>query len=265
MAIQTAAGIARPRRRGRSTTFATALLATVLVAACGGGSSPVGSAAPGGASPAPAGGGGGGGGSAGEPYDKAKVEGAVAALSALESYLYEGKIVQTGGSGTRTQDVRGVVRTKPGPARSVAYTADGNTIVLMNVDGKDFADFGNGLAPATADQGTREESDPLALSALYAAFLSNSNDFVLAGKETVHEVASDHLVLDPDELAKVRDQFGDGNEAWVAELWLAEADGRLVKAVWGGPLAAAPESFAPPFYTIDVTDTNCTCPVTAPG
>ena len=105
----------------------------------------------------------------------------------------------------------------------------------MNVDGKDFADFGNGLAPATADQGTREESDPLALSALYGAFLGQSNDFVLAGKETVHGVPSDHLVLDPDELAKVRDQFGDGNEAWVAELWLAEADGRLVKAVWGWP------------------------------
>ena len=204
-------------------------------------------------------------GSAGEPYDEAKVKGAVQALAALDSYLYEGKIVQTGGSGTRTQDVRGVVRSKPSPARSVSYTADGDTIVLMFADGKDFADFGNGLAPATADQGTREESDPLALSALYAAFEGHADDFVLAGKETAHGVASDHLVLDPDELAKVRDQFGDGNDAWVAELWLAEADGRLVKAVWGGPQAAEPASFAPPFFTIDVTDANCDCPVTAPS
>ena len=82
----------RPRRHGRSIpTLVTALLATVLVAALrwrvepgrlGGGRR---------REPCP-------GGrrrrwrpSAGEPYDKAKVEGAVAALSALESYLYEGE------------------------------------------------------------------------------------------------------------------------------------------------------------------------------
>ncbi len=153
----------------------------------------------------------------------------------------------------------GPSRRRPG---SVAYTANGNTIVLMFVDGKDFADFGNGLAPATADQGTREDTDPLALSALYAPFAAQADDFILAGKETAHGVVRATTWCSTRTSSRrcatssaTATRPGSRSCGWPRPTAVS------VKAVWGGPPGARHrKSFAPPFYTIDVTDTNCTCP-----
>jgi len=82
-----------------------------LLMACGGGGS-TGSSAPTGP-----GGGGGGGTDVGEPYDAALIEAAADTLAALDSYVYEATITQTGGNGTRIQSVHGIVRTAPAEAR----------------------------------------------------------------------------------------------------------------------------------------------------
>lgn len=239
-----------------------ALLVGVIVGACGSGG-PVASGAP--AASQPGGGGGGGGGTAGEPYDEAKVLSAADALAATDSYVYDASIVQTGGSGTRAQAVHGVVRSKPAVARSVGYTADGSTITLLFVDGVDYADYGNGITEVNAEAGTRDDTDPLSIKNLYATAVAGvGDDFVVAGNENTHGVEAVHLVLDPEVLADRRDSLGAGNEGWVAELWLAVADGRLVKLIWGGPQAAPPAAFGQPYFTIDVTEVNCTCPVDKP-
>jgi hypothetical protein len=238
------------------------LLVALCAAACGGGSPADGATAAAGATSPP----GGGGGAAGEPYDEAIVAAAVDKLAATGSYVYEATITQTGGSGTRIQNVRGVVRTDPALARSVSYEADGDTIVLLFADGKDWADYGNGFEEVGADAGTRDDTDPLAIATLFAgSFAGHADDFVIAATETTHDVASVHLVLAEATLADRRESLGEGAEAWVAELWLAEADGRLVKAVWGGAQAPEPDAFGLPTFTIDITDVDCTCPVEAPG
>jgi len=121
----------------------------------------------------------------------------------------------------------------------VNYTADGDTIALLHVDGKDYADYGDGYVEVTADSGTREDTDPLAIRALYASFAGMADDLVVAGRETTHGIATVHLVLGEDVLADRRESLGEGAEGWIAELWLAEADGQLVKAVWGRPARAA--------------------------
>jgi outer membrane lipoprotein-sorting protein len=242
-----------------------------FVVACGGGA-PAASTGPGGGGGSPAASTGSGGGTdggpadIGEPYDKAIVKAAADKLAATDSYLYEMRIIQQRSSDVRTQNVHGVVRTKPVKARTVSYESGGDTIVLMFVDGKDFADYGNGLAPVGPDQGTREESDQLAVGAMFASsFGGYANHFVVKAKETVHGVATVHLVLDDKTLADRRAEMGKGYEGWLAELWLAEADGRLVKATWGGPVVTKPWSQLEPLYSLDVTDVGCECPVTAPG
>jgi hypothetical protein len=165
----------------------------------------------------------------------------------------------------RTQNVHGVVRTKPVKARSVAYEAGGDTITYLFVDGKDFTDYGNGLQSVPPDQGVREENDPLAISAMYGSFRGYADDFIVKAKETVHDVATVHLVLDEATLADVRKDYGAGYEAFAAELWLAEADGRLVKGIWGGPLVSKPPSQLQPLWSVDITKVHCDCPVTAPS
>jgi len=253
-----------PRRAGRRfLVLATAGFLVILVAACGGASTPAGSAA--GSSGSGDGNGGDTGTDVGEPYDPAVIEGAADVLATVPSYVYEATIVQTGGSGTRTQTVHGIVRTTPTEARAVTYTADGDTIGLLYVDGKDYADYGDGFQAVASDAGTREDTDPLAVRALYGSFSGVSDDMIVAGTETTHDIATVHLVMDPEALAAQRADLGEGAEGWIAELWLAQADGQLVKAIWGGPLAPPPPAFSPPNYTIDVTDTDCECPVTAPS
>jgi hypothetical protein len=245
--------------------FAAAGLVALLVLGCGGGSSATGGSSPAASSGSAGGGGGGSSTEVGEPYDKAIVLAAADTLATVDSYVYEGSIVQTGGSGTRTQTVHGIVRTVPIEARSVSYTAGGDTIVLVFADGKDYADYGTGFVAVGTEAGTRETSDPLSIRTLYGAFGGHADDFVVAGRETTHEVPSVHLVLDPDELADVRELMGTGAEGWIAELWLAEDDGRLIKAVWGGPQAPDPDAFGQPNFTLDVTDMDCECPVTPPS
>lgn len=249
----------QPRRRlaGRLATFGAAAL---LVIGCGGGAATGSTPGGGGASTPP------GGGGTGEPYEEAIVTAAADVLAAVDSYEYDATIVQTGGSGVRTQTVHGIVRTSPSVARSVTYTVGEDVIALMFVDGKDFADYGTGFTAVAADAGTREETDPLAIRTLFSPFTGGrADDFVVAGKETVHDIATVHLVLDADALADERESLGEGAEGWIAELWIAEADGQLVKAVWGGPDAPDPAAFGRPTFTIDITDTHCECPVTAPG
>jgi hypothetical protein len=245
----------------RFVQIAAAALLVSQVVTCGGGATSTGSSAP----TATGGGGGVGEITIGEPFDATLVEAAAETLAGLDSYVYEASIIQTGGSDTRTQTVEGIVRTAPEEARYVSYTAAGDTIVLVSVDGKDYADYGDGFIEVTADNGTREETDPLAIRALYASFSGVSDDMVVAGTETLHGIETVHLVLDEDVLAERREQLGEGAEGWIAELWLAVADGQLVKAVWGGPQAPKPAAFSAPWYTIDVTDTNCACPVIVPG
>lgn len=248
----------QPRRRmtGR---FASLGAVALLVIGCGGGAATGSTPGGGGASTPPGGG-------TGEPYDEALVTAAADVLAAVDSYEYDATIVQTGGSGVRTQTVHGIVRTSPSVARSVTYTIGADVIALMFVDGKDFADYGTGFTALAADAGTREETDPLAIRTLFSPFTGGrADDFVVAGKETVHDIATVHLVLDADALADERGSLGEGAEGWIAELWIAEADGQLVKAVWGGPDAPDPAAFGRPTFTIDITDTHCECPVTAPG
>lgn len=229
----------------------------MFVLGCSGGGAPTGSPGPGGGT--------GGGGGVGESYEKAIVSGAAETLAALDSYVYEATIVQTGGSGTRTQTVHGIVRTAPAVARSVSYTANGDTIVLVFVEGKDYADYGTGFQAVGSDAGTRDDTDPLSIRTLYGSFAGHAADFIVAGRESAHGIPSVHLVLAPDELADEREGLGAGAEGWIAELWLAESDGQLVKAIWGGPQAPAPAAFGQPYFTIDVTDVHCACPVTAPS
>jgi hypothetical protein len=241
---------------------AAASIIALLAIGCGGGTPPgsAGSSAGAGASE-----GGGGGTATGEPYDDAIVTAAADVLATADSYTYDGVIVQTGGSGPRTQAVTGTVRTSPEAARSVIYTEGDDAIKLLFADGKDFADYGTGYQPVAADAGTREETDPLSIRTLYGSFAGHARDFVVAGKETINGIPTVHLVLDPDELADQRESIGEGAEGWVAELWLAEADGQLVRAIWGGPQAPPPASFGQPNYTIEVTDIHCDCPVDVPA
>jgi hypothetical protein len=249
-------------------------LIVMFVVACGGGGAPAASPGGGGGAKSPAastaGGGGGGGGGAGgldigEDVDKALVQGATDVLAATDSYQYDMSIIQQRSSDVRTQNVHGVVRTKPAKARSVVYEAGGDTIRYLFVDGKDFTDYGNGLQSVPPDQGVRDENDPLAIHVMYGSFLGHADDFIVKAKETVHDVATVHLVLNDETLADVREDYGTGFEAFIAELWLAEADGRLVKGIWGGPLVLKPPSQLQPLWSVDITKVDCTCPVTVPG
>lgn len=250
------------------------LVGALVVAACGGGTRagevdagdmPSGagsaSAAPGASAPAePAG-------DVGSYADEALVAGAVDALMAHESFSYE--VSSRGKASDDTEirsTIRAIVRTSPEPARIVNFESQGSTTVFLTIGDRYWADLGDGRfrPQETPFDANLPETDGSSLQNLFAMFDSHFDDLIVTGHETTHGVPTVHLTIDPYIVEQRVEAFGEDERGWTLELYLAEDDGRLVRAVYGGPLANV-GYFSLDDFAIDVKAVDCACPINEPS
>ena len=120
-------------------------------------------------------------------------------------------------------------------------------------------DFGDGRF---RPQDETDDTGELARKLWDEFFVDYADDFVTAGTETVHGRSAVHLTIDPYLVERKVEMFGEEWRPWTIDLWLAEDDGHLVRAVYGGP--QAPITFTLPRFTIDIKSVDCECPVFEP-
>ena len=190
--------------------------------------------------------------------DPALIQGAFAALDAHDSYSYEIAFRAEGTSGHHY----GIVRHAPVEARSVDYGG----IVHLAIDGEYWSDLGWGeLRPADVPFKEHDPAlDATSVQNLFDDFVDNADDFVVDGTEEVAGQEAVRLVIDPYIVEQRVEAFGADEAGWTMQVWLSTADGALLKAMYGGPLANL-DSFGYPDYTIEVKDLDCSCPLQAPA
>lgn len=180
-------------------------------------------------------------------------------VKATGAFTFEIESTSEGSSGEETRRTYGVVRPTD-EAATVNFEIEGTVSTHVTIGTRSWVDYG--------DSQWRPLDEPDlsgdAIRELFDEYFSGSvDDFVIAGHETVHGRATIHAVIDPGRVEDQVQAFGDEYEGWSIDLWLAEADGHLVRAVYGGPLA--PISFSVPRFTIDVESIDCVCPVSEPS
>lgn len=194
---------------------------------------------------------------AGDYADEELVLGAFEALAGHDSYSYEIKVRGM----TQSSVVRGIVHNAPEPARIVNYESS----AYLTIGDRYWADLGWGeLRPA--DEPFKEnlaETDEMSLDKLYEPFTDFADDFVIDGRDEVGGVPTMHLVIDEYIVNQRVEAFGREHAGWTMEIWLAEEDGRLMKALYGGPLAPL-GAFGLDDYTLEVKSVDCDCPIVTP-
>lgn len=251
--------------KGRSLAAVGLLGLSLLVAACGGGASAAAvgddettNAAGQAATDQAATDQGGAAAMSGDYADEEWIAGAVAALDAHDSYTFEIETTAESSYGEETRRTYGVVRPSD-DAAIVNFEIEGSVSQYVTIGDKSWIDYGdNQYRP----QDEPDESREVIRNVWDEFFASYADDFVVVGPEKTHGRATIHVVIDPDYVENKVEQFGEEYRGWTLDLWLAEDDGHLVRAVYGGPLA--PISFGVPRFTLDVKSVDCECPVTEP-
>jgi hypothetical protein len=194
----------------------------------------------------------------GEYADEAWIANAVAALQAHDSYTFEIETTSESSYGEELRRTFGVVRPVD-DAAVVNFEIEGTGSQYVTIGEESWIDFGDGQY---RPQDEPDESREVMQAVWDEFFASYADDFVIAGNETVHGRATVHVVIDPYLVEQKVEMFGEEYRPWTIELWLAEDDGHLVRAIYGGDLA--PISYSVPRFTLDVKSIDCECPVTEP-
>lgn len=246
-------------RRARLSAALGFLALAVLVAACGGGASAAGDPVPDSADepavvidtqPAAA--------DDGEYADEEWVAAAVDVLHARDSYTIEVETTYEGSSGPELIRMFGTIRPAD-RASQVSQEIEGSGSTYITIGTESWIDFGDGRF---RPQDETDDTGELARKLWDEFFVDYADDFVVAGTETVHGRSAVHLTIDPYLVERKVEMFGEEWRPWTIDLWLAEDDGHLVRAVYGGP--QAPITFTLPRFTIDIKSVDCECPVFEP-
>ena len=243
--------------------YVLALFAAVLLAACGSGA-PVSQAPTQAAQPSraqstqP--------GQGGQPIDTAAIQAAVAALKAHDSWQFT---VTTYESGTPnfSRNVTGTQRSNPQAAVSATFSQSGQPDKRYVQIGDDvWYDAGTGsyVQTTASDNAVISQFQPYYLEGLVSSAQGNGYQFQPVGPDTVSAVTTTHYRLaDATIQSIVQPMNGLTAADWAADVWIADADGSLMRLAWG-PQSVDKAQLQTGFNYV-VTSIDCTCPVDPPA
>lgn len=202
----------------------------------------------------------------GDAIDVSGIQAAVAALKAHDSWQFT---VTTFESGTPnfSRTVTGTQRTAPQIAVSASHTVPGSSDFHYIRIGDDvWFDAGQATyTHTTAAEGPNliVQYEPYYLDGLVQAAEANGYEYEPVGVETVSGVSAMHYRLSADDVDNIVESMtGITAAEWAADVWIAQADGSLMRLQWG-PQSVDKAQLNPGFDYV-VTSIDCVCPVDPP-
>jgi hypothetical protein len=203
---------------------------------------------------------------AGEPIDTAAVQAAVTALKAHDSWQFSVTLIRSGTPNT-SQTITGTQRTAPQPAVSAAQPVEGsNDFHYIRIGDDIWYDVGQPTYTHIAAADAKNliaQYEPYYLDGLVQSALANGYEFDPVADETVSGVLTTHYRLESSDVDQIVESMKGITAAdWAADVWIAKADGSLMRLAWG-PQSVDKAQLQPGFNYV-VTALDCSCPVDPP-
>jgi len=203
----------------------------------------------------------------GGALDVTAVQAAVTALKTGHDSWQFTTTTYESGTPNFSRNVSGTQRVQPDDAVSLTISQAGKPDKRYTRIGTDvWFDTGNGTYTKTkvSDQYVVPQFEPYYLNGLVSAAEVNGYEFNPVGADTVSGVAATHYRLADTFLFGIVANMSNMTPAdWAADVWIADADGSLLRLAWG-PTSVDKAQLQTGFDYV-VTSIDCSCPVNPPA
>jgi len=195
-----------------------------------------------------------------------EIVGAMAALEAQGSWMFEVSVIAASSVGDLT--IVGTARQEPVPAVSAMHTTLGSTFGYVRIGDDIWYDVAIGEwthVDATDARNLISQYEPFHLAGLVGYAAASMNDeYELVGQEEVNGVATRHYRLAEHEREAVTERLGLTPDQWLGDVWIATDGGYVVRFQWGPESFEVMQQTGGVGFRFDVTDVGCTCPIEPP-